>query len=348
MNQTQWEQLLAVVAGQAVDPPPVGFVIDSPWLPPWAGISTLDYYASESKWLEANLQAVRGFPDVCFLPGFWSEYGMCTEPSAFGARCVWHENDLPFADKTVASDEGLVTADAMAKVPRPDPRTDGLLPLVLKRLVHARSAIEAEGHAIRFAVARGPLNIASFLLGTTELMMALRLESDACHGLLRTITDFLVDWLRLQKQAIDSIDGIFLLDDLVGFLGEDDYQAFAAPYLKESFAAFDAKVRFFHNDANGSVCAPHLAEAGVNLFNFGFEHSLADMRRWLGPGVAMLGNIPPRDVLGRGTPDDVRAAVRTTLDGLEDKHGLMLSCGGGVPPGVSTENMRAFVDEARQ
>jgi len=22
-----------------------------------------------------------------FLPGFWSEYGMCTEPSAFGARC---------------------------------------------------------------------------------------------------------------------------------------------------------------------------------------------------------------------------------------------------------------------
>ena len=30
-----------------------------------------------------------------FLPGFWAEYGMCTEPSAFGAKLVWTEDDFP-------------------------------------------------------------------------------------------------------------------------------------------------------------------------------------------------------------------------------------------------------------
>jgi hypothetical protein len=40
---------------------------------------------------------------------------------------------------------------------------DGLLPFVLNRLKLAQPHIEAAGHKIRFAVARGPLNIASFL-----------------------------------------------------------------------------------------------------------------------------------------------------------------------------------------
>ena len=34
-----------------------------------------------------------------FLPGFWSEYGMCTEPSAFGAKCVWYENAFPSVEQ---------------------------------------------------------------------------------------------------------------------------------------------------------------------------------------------------------------------------------------------------------
>jgi len=66
----------------------VGFIIDSPWLPGWYNISIMDYYTSDELWFSANKKAVETFPDVIFLPGFWSEYGMCTEPSAFGARCI--------------------------------------------------------------------------------------------------------------------------------------------------------------------------------------------------------------------------------------------------------------------
>ncbi len=342
MTPLQWEQLHAALAGERLDPLPVGFLVDSPWLPNWAGMSIMDYFASEESWLEANLKAVRAFPDVLFLPGFWSEFGMCSEPSAFGSRPVWEENDFPFAEATLAS------AAAIASMPRPDPRRHGLAPLMLKRLVHLRPRIEAAGHRIRFAAARGPLNVAGFLMGNTEFLTALKTEPDAAHELLGRVTDYLVDWLKLQASTIDTIDGILILDDLVGFLGPADCAAFAVPYLKRVFQALDVSVRFFHNDAEGRVCAPHLPEIGVNLFNFSFKHSLAELKRLTKNRVTLLGNIPTRDVMARGTPEDVAGAVRAALDGVEDRTRLILSCGGGMPPGVPAGNITAFLESAHE
>ena len=337
MTPQQWEQLLAVLRGEQVSPLPVGFIIDSPWLPGWCGKTILDYFSDDTCWLDANLAAVNAFPQILFLPGFWSEYAMCSEPASFGAVCSFYEDECPFAHPV---------ADALNTLRRPDPRTDGLAPFLLRRLERLRPDIEASGHHIRFAVARGPLNIASFFMGAAEFLMALRMEPEKAHRLLDTITAFLVDWLRLQRERIDSIDGILLLDDIVGFLGEGDFKEFAQPYVTRAFAAFDASVRFFHNDAHGLVCAPFLAEMGVNLFNFGYAHSMNEMRQLAGDSVTLLGNIPPRDVLAQGGPADVEASVRQLLEELEAPRRVILSCGGGMPPGVPTENIEAFLRAA--
>ena len=266
---------------------------------------------------------------------------MCTEPSAFGSRLIWHENELPFAEPIGQS------AEQALRLTKPDVRTAGLLPFVLRRLVHARPAIEAEGHAIRFAVARGPLNIASFLMGTTEFLMAMQLDPEGTHAMLGVITDFLEDWLKLQAATFPTIRGVMLLDDIVGFLGADDVAVFAAPYLTRAFASIDSDVRLFHNDANGLECASQLEGMGVNLFNFSFEHPIDEMRNRVGEKVALLGNIPPRDVLAAGTPDDVRKAVAEMKQVLgNDYTRVVFSCGGGIPPGVPTDNLQAFLDEA--
>lgn len=340
MTNEHWERLLATINGELFDPLPVGFIIDSPWLPGWAGMSTLDYYSSDTKWFEANLKAVQTFPDVMFLPGFWSEFGMCTEPSAFGTKCRWSEHGLPYADKVIAS------IDDMASLEKPNPRTDGLLPFVMRRLELHRSRIEDAGHQIRFAVARGPLNIATFLMGTTEFLMALRTDPEPIAKFLTLITDFTVDWLAFQKECFPSIEGIFILDDIVGFLGEADFRQAGLPYLKRLFGCLDVPVRFFHNDAQGLVCAGFLREMGVNLFNFSFEHSLSEMRERAGGTVTLLGNVPPRDVLAQGTPDDVATRVKVDLESLTDRSRIILSCGGGMPPDVTTANIEALIKSA--
>jgi uroporphyrinogen-III decarboxylase len=337
MTETQWQKLLSVVDGEILDPVPAGFIIDSPWLPNWADISILDYYASESKWLDANMKAIETFPDLMFLPGFWSEFGMCTEPSAFGAKCIFHDNDFPFAE-TVLDMNGL-----FGSVKKPNPKTDGLAPFVLRRLELCGPQIEAAGHSIRFAIARGPLNIAGFLMGNTEFLMAMKLDPDQTHAMLNTITEFLVDWLQLQKTTLPTIDGILLLDDVVGFVGREDFETFVQPYLTRAFAAFDASVRFFHNDAPGLVCAPYLADIGVNIFNFSCDHPMTEMKSLVGNDVTLLGNIPPRDVLAQGTPEDVTQRVETLMAEIQDPSRIIMSCGGGMPPNVSTENIVAFM-----
>jgi uroporphyrinogen-III decarboxylase len=341
MTDHHWNDLLATIRGEKNSRPPIGFIIDSPWLPNWCGINIAEYFSSETLWFDANRKAIETFPEVMFLPGFWSEFGMCTEPSAFGARCIFPPNEFPFAEK-------IITSEAqMGDVKEPNPATDGLLPFMLNRLKWARPRIEDLGHKIHFSVSRGPLNVATFLMGTTEFLMALKTEPALTHKLLRTITNFLKHWHALQRETIPTIDGILMLDDIVGFMSGKDFLEFGFPYLKEIYAA-DVAVKFFHNDAACAASVKHYADAGIQLYNPGIQSTLAEIRALSVNRLTILGNIPPRDVLAQGTPEDVRAAVRKLLAENADHSRLILSCAGGVPPGVSTENLRAFIEAARE
>lgn len=338
MTGEQWKALTSLIAGEHIDKPLTGFIIDSPWIPGWYGISTLEYYSSERSWMNANKKAIETFPDSILLPGFWSEYGMCSEPSAFGAKSIWQTNDLPHADRVI-SDISEVSGMSC-----PDPASDGMLPFIIERLRKMEPEIIDMGHEIKFAVARGPLNIASFLMGTTELMLAIMLHAEEVHKLMRIITDFSKRWIQHQKAAFPSIEGILLLDDIVGFIAEPECKSFAVPYIKEIFESIDASVRFFHNDASGLVSTPYIGEMGGNLYNFSFEHSINEIRKLAGPDIALLGNLPPRDVLAAGTPEKVKEETIKMVQAVEDKQRIIWSCGGGMPQDVSTENIKTFVE----
>lgn len=341
MTDSQWHLLKKVIQGEKMPTLPMGFVVDCPWLPNWYGVNILDYFSNDDIWLRANLKAINAFPDVMFLPGFWSEYGMCTEPSAFGVRCAFPQNEFPHAHKAVLSN------DDIDSLPSPNPKTDGLLPLVLNRLKLAQPRIEEAGHKIRFAVARGPLNIASYLIGTTELLTMMMMDPQKSEKLIRKITKFLKEWLDLQRETFPSIDGIFLLDDIIGFLGAPEFRTYGIPAFKELFAT-DLSVRFLHNDAHCKASAPFLPEIGVNLFNMGFDITLNELKSLTANKVTMLGNIPPRDVLASGTPGDVKRVTTGLIESLQDKSRVIVSCGGGMPPGVKSENIAAFIEAVKR
>jgi len=341
MTDQQWEVLQRVIKGEVVHPLPIGFIIDSPWLPNWYGTRILDYFSNDDLWLNANLKAINEFPDVMFLPGFWSEFGMCTEPSAFGVRCTFPLNEFPHAHKILQS------ADDIDSLPSPNPSTDGLLPFVLNRLKLAQPRIEAAGHRIRFAVARGPLNIASYLMGSTEFLTTMMMQPEKAEALVRKITSYLKDWLHLQMETFPSIDGIFLLDDIIGFMGETEFRAFGLPYFKELFDT-DVSVKFLHNDAPCRVSASLLPEMGVNMFNMGFDVSLNELKQLTQNKVTLLGNIPPRDVLAGGDEVEVMKTTVHLLNSLTEESRVIPSCGGGMPPGVPSENIRAFVRAVRE
>ena len=340
MTDPQWNTLLRVIKGETLPNIPIGFIIDCPWLPNWYGRTILDYFSDQQLWVESNLHAIRSFPDVMFLPGFWSEFGMCTEPSAFGAGCQFPTNEFPHAHKVIQTPEDIDSLEI------PDPAVDGLLPFMLNRLKLAQPQIEAAGHKIRFAVARGPMNIASYLMGSTEFITIMMMDPDRAHLLMQKISTFLKRWFALQRETFPSIDGIFMLDDIIGFMGQDQFREIGLPYFKDIYDT-DVSVKFLHNDAPCRQSAPLLAEMGVNLFNMGFDVTLTELKEMTQHQVTLLGNLPPRDVLAAGTPEDVKRETQAMLDALPDTRHFIASCGGGMPPGVSSENIQAFVETVR-
>ena len=64
--------------------------------------------------------------------------------------------------------------------------------------------------------------------------------------------------------------------------------------------------------------------------------------------MTLLGNIPARDVMANGTAEDVANAVRDQLDAVQDRSRLIVSCGGGMPPGVPTENVQALIQTTQE
>lgn len=336
MKEIHWDNLIKIIEGEGTKRP-VGFIIDSPWLPQWYGSSIIDYYADPEIWFNSNLQVMKEFPDVMFLPGFWAEFGMCTEPSAFGSKLVWGENDFPFPKKIGANPENI------SGLLKPNVRTDGLLPFVINRMQRYEDRIKQKECRFRFAISRGPLNIASFLFGMSDFLLTLTISPEDTYKALTTITDFVIDWLSLQFEKFRDIKGILILDDIVGFLGESDFETFVLPHMKRIFSTFNAKVNFFHNDASGLVCAKYLKEIGVNLFNFSSNHSMNEIRALAGDSVTLLGNIPPRDILALGSQEDVRTSVSKMIGTCRDHTRIIWSCGGGMSPDTPTENIRVFI-----
>jgi uroporphyrinogen decarboxylase len=300
----------------------------------------MEYFTDTQLWLRANLNAVQRFPEVLWLPGFWAEFGMISNPPSFGAKCIWPVDGFPTCQRVLDSCDGI------ARLEQPNVRSDGLLPFIIERLRQCRPAIEGAGHRIRFACSHGPITIASYLLGHNEFFLACRTDTDAIHNLLEMTTRFVIDWLTLQKEEFPSIDGILVLEDLMGFVGEQDFVSLVLPRMKRIFASLPASVRFLHNDAYGLITARHLAAMCVNLFNFSFEHHIQEVRQLAGARVTLMGNIPPRDVLGLGTPDHIQRSVRDLLSSLTDRRRLILSAGGFTPGTFDAVKIASFCQAA--
>ena len=341
MTPQQWKIVAQCAAGAEFETPPVALIVDSPWIPGYLGISTLDYLTVPEVWLRANLRVAADFPEVIFLPGFWVEMGMAAEPSGFGGKVSF------YPDKTPAVHPRGSSLDDLAGLSLPDPRADGLMPVILNYYRRLEPAIKDAGQTVKMVAARGPLTVATHLMGVTDFLLAVKLNPVEVHRLLRTTTTLVRTWLEAQAEALSEVEGILVLDDIAGFLSPKDYLEFAHPYLKEVFDAFPGVVKMFHNDTDNPVSYRYLPELGVQIFNFTHKQPIAKVRALVGPDLCLLGNVPPLEVLAKGNRDEVLASARECLNNHPGRKGLILSAGGGTSPGTPGENVRALVEAGK-
>ena len=220
--------------------------------------------------------------------------------------------------------------ETFAGVEIPNPSTDGLLPVVLNTYRRMEPRVRDAGHGIKMVAARGPLTVATHLMGVGNFLLALKLQPAETHALLKVTTTLVRTWLEAQAEVLSDVEGIMVLDDIAGFVSPKDYLEFAHPYLAEIFSAFPRAVKVFHNDTDNPVSYKYLAELGVHIFNFTHLKPIEKVRDLVGPKICLMGNVSPLEVLAQGTPDQVRAETRRCLDAHPGRAGLLLSAGGGI------------------
>ncbi len=343
MTDLEWAGLLEFMRGASPFQVPAGLIVDSPWIPGYCGVDTIDYYSDPDIWLACQDRLHSGFPGLLLLPGDWVEFGMASEPSSFGCPVHFYHDQTVGIGHLITAAEDL---DSLDDLQVPDPKRDGLMPLALSKIRCLRGPLQERGRTMRIVAARGPLNVAGFLMTIPEFCVAVKTDPDRIHRLLDKTTELVIRWLEAQAEAAGSVGGILLLDDICGFFNEDEYLEFAHPRLKRIFDHFSFPVKMFHNDNFGNryTTFPYIADLGVNLFNFSYQADLAEAARLLGPKVAVLGNLPPLDLLTRGCPAEIAKAVDALMASKPDCCRLMLSAGGGASPGMPGENLTAMLD----
>ena len=343
MTKSQWALFRSILRGENQDLA-VGLIVDSPWMPGYCGISTIDFYARPDEWFSAYKKIKKDFPGVLFLPDWWMEYGMATEPSGFGVRFNFYDDNLPTVHPFIKDmDEA---GDIIAALNSPNPKKDGLMPLLLNLQRYMVPKLGDIGEQINVVSARGPLTIASHLVSVPELLMCAKSDPDILHKLLKTTTKLCIDWLSAQLENVGTAEGILVLDDVSGFFGKGDYEEFAHPYFKEIFSAFPECLHLLHNDTDNDVFFPYMDDLGVDLLNFTHMRDIGAARALAGGKVTLFGNIPPMSLV-RSTPDEVYALAKGCIDRYVavngSAKGLILSVGGGVPMGAKRECIDAMI-----
>jgi uroporphyrinogen decarboxylase len=339
MRHEQWETFKKAAKRQPLDRVPLALIFDSPWIPGYIGCSHLEYYLDPEVWFQANRRIIEEFPNAIVFPSWWLEYGMAAEPSALGAKIVFHRDQTPSVSPTLFR---LEDVDNLAPV---DPYTDGFMALTLESYRRQKQRIFDAGYTIPVATARGPLCTAAFFRGVTAFMLDIVENQAAVHKLLAFVTEALIRWLRAQAEVIGpSVEGIFVLDDIVGFLSKRAYLEFAHPYLKQICDAFPPEwVKVYHNDAKINPFVEHLAETGFDVLNWSHTLDIDEVRRRTSGKLCLMGNVSPLEIGVRGTPAEVRAAATDILHKAKGG-GTILSMGGGVSPGTPKANLLAMCE----
>ncbi len=338
---TPWDRFATVARGGQADRVPVGLIVDSPWLPTYAGVDTLDYFLREDLFLKINLDLLTRYPDAAWIPGFWIEYGMAAEPSGYGARVVWHHDRPPSIEQVPG---GL---DVLADMEPADPYEHGLMPLVVRRYADIEKRLLPEGIEIKMVTARGPFAVANWILGATDFMIGLASEPEKVDRFLGSLTTTIIRFLHAQMEALRAPEGIMVLDDIVGMVSPDMFEQFVRPHFSRIFNEFKGMVRVYHNDTPCMHLVKPMSTLGFDVWNFSHEMDIAKVQEQA-PNLVLMGNVPPYSVMAEGTTEQVETWARECIRKTNGGHNLILSAGGGVSPGTPASAIDALIRVANE
>lgn len=301
------------------------------------------------------IRAKHGFLEVCKTPD------LAVEVSLQPLRRIGVDAVIVFSDILIPAQAmglPLELGDAGPNLPEPvrsqagvdrlkifDPEEETkFLPEAIRRIVR-----EAGPEVPVLGFAAAPWTLACYMVeGKTKEGFAtaksfLYHEPRAFSDLLHKIARATIPYLKAQIAA--GATAVQLFDTWCGELHLRDYEDFALPAVQEVISGLAGKAPvIYYTKASGHLL-PAVAKSRANVLSVDWRADLAQLRRELGPKIALQGNVDPAVLLG--PQDEIEIATRETLATLGGV-GHILNLGHGILPTTPVENAQLFVQTGKQ
>src|SRR5229473_2586101 len=275
-----------------------------------------------------EIRAKHAFLEVCKTPQ------LAVEVSIQPFRRLGVDAVIVFSDILIPAEAmglQLELGDAGPNLPNPvrsrldverlkifDPETEtGFLPEAIRRIV---KSLGTEVPVLGFAGA--PWTLACYMVegktkeGFATVKSFLYHEPKLFRELLHRIAQATIPYLKAQIAA--GATAVQLFDTWCGELNLQDYQDFALPAV---------------------------ARSGANVLSVDWRTDLAEIRKTLGPKIALQGNVDPAVLFA--TAEKIRDATLATINSLGG-HGHILNLGHGILQNTPVENAQLFIETGQQ
>jgi uroporphyrinogen decarboxylase len=226
-----------------------------------------------------------------------------------------------------------------------DPETEtGFLPEAIRRIV---KSVGPDVPVLGFAAA--PWTLACYMVegktkdGFPNVKSFLYHEPKTFRELLHRIAEATIPYLKAQIAA--GAAAVQLFDTWCGELDLDDYNRFALPAVQEVISGLGNRVPVIYYTKASHHLLHAVAHSGANVLSVDWRVDLAEVRKSLGPRIALQGNVDPAVLLG--PHDKIRAVTQDTAGALGGQ-GHILNLGHGILQNTPVENAKLFIDTGQQ
>ena len=329
------ELFLRACCGEAVSRVPV-------WMMRQAGRYLPEY---------REIRAKHAFLEVCKTPD------LAAEVSLQPFRRLGVDAVIVFSDILIPAEAmglQLEIGDAGPTLPNPvrsqadvdklkifDPEAEArFLPEAIRRIV---KSVGPEVPVLGFAGA--PWTLACYMVegktkeGFATVKRFLYHEPKTFRALLHRIAQATIPYLRAQIAA--GATAVQLFDTWCGELNAQDYEDFALPAVQEIISAIGGSVPVIYYTRASQHLLPAVARSSATVLSVDWRVDLGEIRKMLGPKLALQGNVDPAVLLG--PPQKIRDVTLATIGSLWGR-GHILNLGHGILQQTPVENAKLFIE----
>ena len=226
-----------------------------------------------------------------------------------------------------------------------DPEAEtAFLPEAIRRIVRS---VGPEVPVLGFAAA--PWTLACYMVeGKTREGFActkefLYREPKTFRELLHRIALATIPYLKAQIAA--GAAAVQLFDTWCGELDFRDYSNYALPAVQEVIAGLAGLAPVIYYTKASHHLLPAIAKSGANVLSVDWRLELADVRKALGPKIALQGNLDPAVLFAPAAK--IREATQGIVNALGGL-GHILNLGHGILPNTPVENAQLFIETGQQ